>query len=159
MQRSKQQALMFLLGAVLVGGVLGFSADRVISAKTKPQRLSARQQMYTDIGVTAEQQPQMDSILDEVNCKTADIMRSVRPSMDSVRAEGFKTLTGMMTPAQREAWEARAVRQRAHMDSVEKARDSEWARKHPGTERPRRCAGASRGQSGTSGERSPRPFL
>ena len=29
MQRSKQQALMFLLGAVLVGGVLGFSADRL----------------------------------------------------------------------------------------------------------------------------------
>jgi hypothetical protein len=30
MQRSKQQALMFLLGAVLVGGAVGFSADRYI---------------------------------------------------------------------------------------------------------------------------------
>ena len=30
MQRSKQQALMFLLGAVLVGGALGFSADRYL---------------------------------------------------------------------------------------------------------------------------------
>ena len=30
MQRSKQQAIMFLLGAVLVGGVVGFSAERVI---------------------------------------------------------------------------------------------------------------------------------
>ena len=28
MQRSKQQALMFVLGAALVGGALGFSADR-----------------------------------------------------------------------------------------------------------------------------------
>ena len=30
MQRTKQQALMFLLGAVLVGGVLGFSAERAL---------------------------------------------------------------------------------------------------------------------------------
>ena len=44
MQRSKQQALMFLLGAVLVGGVLGFSADRVMSKK--PQRMSARMSSY-----------------------------------------------------------------------------------------------------------------
>ena len=29
MERPKQQALAFLLGALLVGGVLGFSADRV----------------------------------------------------------------------------------------------------------------------------------
>ena len=29
MQRSKNLAMMFLLGAVLVGGALGFTADRV----------------------------------------------------------------------------------------------------------------------------------
>jgi hypothetical protein len=156
MQRSKQQALMFLLGAVLVGGVLGFSADRVITSKTKPQRLSARQQMYADIGVAAEQQPQMDSVLDEINCKTSEIMRSVRPSMDSVRAEGFKTLLGMLTPAQREAWDAREVRQRARMDSVEKARDADWAKKHPGSDRPRRCGPRPASGSSSGG---PRPFL
>ena len=31
MESSKQHALMFLLGAVLVGGALGFTADRVIA--------------------------------------------------------------------------------------------------------------------------------
>jgi hypothetical protein len=36
MQRSKQQALMFLLGAVLVGGVLGVSAARgMLHARTE----------------------------------------------------------------------------------------------------------------------------
>ena len=50
MQRSKQQALMFLLGAVLVGGVLGFSADRFVASK-KPTRVPARVQMYDDIGI------------------------------------------------------------------------------------------------------------
>ena len=148
---------MFLLGAVLVGGVLGFSADRVITSKTKPQRVSARQQMYTDIGVAAEQQPQMDSVLDEINCKTSEIMRSVRPAMDSVRAEGFKTLIGMLTPAQRQAWDARELRQRARQDSVEKARDAEWAKKHPGSDRPRRCGGNRPSGGPSSG--GPRPFL
>ena len=32
MQRSRSLALMFLLGALLVGGALGFTADRVLSA-------------------------------------------------------------------------------------------------------------------------------
>src|SRR6185436_13677185 len=67
MQRSKQQALMFLLGATLVGGVLGFSAERVISKK--PKRLPARVQMYDDIGIDYAQRVTMDSILDDTNCR------------------------------------------------------------------------------------------
>jgi hypothetical protein len=101
MQRSKQQALMFLLGAVLVGGVLGFSADRVISKK--PPRVSARVQMYDDIGIAEANRARLDSVLDETNCKTGEIMRSVRPAMDSVRAEGIKTFLSMLTPAQKAA--------------------------------------------------------
>jgi hypothetical protein len=31
MQRSRSLALMFLLGALLVGGALGFTADRVLT--------------------------------------------------------------------------------------------------------------------------------
>ena len=139
MQRSKQQALMFLLGAVLVGGVLGFSADRVMSAKKPGARVPARIQMYDDIGISTEQRVKMDSVLDETNCKTAEIMRTVRPAMDSVRAEGLKTFVSMLTPAQKAAYEARERRMKAHMDSVEKERDAKWAREHPGNERPRRC--------------------
>ncbi|HET9425154.1 MAG TPA: hypothetical protein VFO55_07280 [Gemmatimonadaceae bacterium] len=139
MQRSKQQALMFLLGAVLVGGVLGFSADRVMSAKKPRARVPARVQMYDDIGITANQRARMDSVLDETNCKTAEIMRSVRPAMDSVRAEGLKTFVSMLTPEQRSAYEAREARMKARMDSLEKERDAKWAKEHPGSERPRRC--------------------
>jgi hypothetical protein len=135
MQRSKQQALMFLLGAVLVGGVLGFSAERVINKK--PPRVSARVQMYDDIGIADTQRARLDSVLDETNCKTADIMRGIRPSLDSVRGEGLKTFLGMLTQEQQSAWSTRDRRMKAHMDSLQKDRDAKWAKDHPGSERPR----------------------
>lgn len=149
MQRSKQQALMFLLGAVLVGGVLGFSADRVISKK--PQRVPARVQMYDDIGIASDQRAKMDSVLDEMNCKTGDVMRSMKPVIDSVRGEGLNTFLGMMTPAQREAYDLREKRMHARMDSLEKDRDAKWAKDHPGSERPRRCGGPRSGPGSSAG--------
>lgn len=145
MQRSKQQALMFLLGAVLVGGVLGFSADRVMSKK--PPRVSARVQMYDDIGIAEAQRGTLDSVLDVTNCKTGEIMRSVRPQMDSVRAEGIKTFLGMLTPAQKSAWQERDQKMKARFDSLEKDRDAKWFKDHPGTDRPRRCGASRSGQN------------
>jgi hypothetical protein len=157
MQRSKQQALMFLLGATLVGGVLGFSAERVFSKKPG-MRVPARVQMYDDIGIDSAQRVTMDSVLDETNCKLGDASRPLRPVMDSIRNEGFNTIKGLMTPVQRDAFDAREKRMRARMDSSEKARDAEWAKKHP--ERPRRCAaGGSRGGPGGGQSSGPRPFL
>lgn len=157
MQRSKQQALMFLLGAVLVGGVLGFSAERVMNKK--PARVPARVQMYDDIGIDSAQRVTMDSVLDETNCKLGDVSRPLRPKLDSVRTEGFNSIKALMTPVQREAFDAREGRMRARMDSVEKARDAEWAKKHP--DRPSRCgSGAPRaGSGGSSGGGGPRTFF
>jgi hypothetical protein len=157
MQRSKQQALMFLLGAVLVGGVLGFSAERVMNKK--PARVPARVQMYDDIGIDSAQRVTMDSVLDETNCKLGDVSRPLRPRMDSVRAEGFNTIKGLMTSAQREAFDAREKRMRARMDSVEKTREAEWAKAHP--DRPLRCGlGVPRGGAGgSSGAGGPRTFF
>jgi hypothetical protein len=149
---------MFLLGATLVGGVLGFSAERVFNKKPG-QRVPARIQMYDDIGIDSIQRVTMDSVLDETNCKLGDASRPLRPVMDSIRNEGFNTIKGLMTPVQREAFDAREARMRARMDSAEKARDAEWAKKHP--DRPRRCAtGGSRGGPGGQPDRGgPRPFL
>src|SRR3954462_3118855 len=110
---------MFLLGAVLVGGVLGFSADRVMSKK--PPRMSARMRMYDDIGITPDQRVKMDSILDETNCKTQDLLRPLRPAMDSIRSAGSTAILGLMTADQRAAYDAREVRFKARVDSIEKA--------------------------------------
>lgn len=84
MQRSKQQALMFLLGAVLVGGVLGFSAERVfghIDHTSWPDRV----RMYDDLALTDQQRSAMDSVLDQNNRQRDTIMRVVRPHLDSLK--------------------------------------------------------------------------
>ena len=61
MQRSKQQALMFLLGTLLVGAILGFSADRLFGDDAPTP---GRQAMYDDLQLSAEQRAAMDSRLD-----------------------------------------------------------------------------------------------
>jgi hypothetical protein len=138
-QRSKQQALMFLLGAVLVGGVLGFSADRVMSKK--PPRMSARMRMYEDIGIAPDQRVKMDSILDETNCKTQEVMRPLRPAMDSIRTSGVNAILGLMTADQRAAYDAREARFKARIDSIDKASSANPRSAGDRGDRPHRCGG------------------
>ena len=68
MERSKQQAIAFLLGAVLVGGALGFSADRVV-----PQRGQLTAGLQGAASTTPRhhraQRAALDSILDDRNCR------------------------------------------------------------------------------------------
>lgn len=106
MQRSKQQALFFLLGAVLVGGVLGFSADRVLSSD-RGRHWAPRQAMYDDLGLSAEQRSTMDSLLDDRNCQISALMKPVRPALDSVKASAHQQVLQVLTPEQRAKLELR----------------------------------------------------
>jgi Spy/CpxP family protein refolding chaperone len=115
MQRSKQQALMFLLGAVLVGGVLGFSAERVLDGK--PKNWAPRQRMYDDLGLSEVQRTTMDSLLDERNCQVGAVMKPVRPQLDSIRKAAHQQVLQILTPGQREKLELR-VSENASRDSV-----------------------------------------
>jgi hypothetical protein len=118
MQRSKQQALMFLLGAVLVGGVLGFSADRVLSERSKSW--APRQRMYADLGLSDAQRATMDSLLDDRNCQIGVLLRPVRPQLDSIKASAHQQVLQILTPAQRTMLELR-VQEMARRDSARAA--------------------------------------
>jgi len=106
MERPKQQALAFLLGALLVGGVLGFSADRVFrqGELTPAQRRAA---FYEDIGITAPQRPGMDSILDDRNCRMDSVVKTIQPALDSIKAASRVTMDRLLTPEQHARIEAR----------------------------------------------------
>ena len=86
MQRSKQQALMFLLGALLVGGVVGFSAERVMRNANKDHSWAARTAMYDDLALSPAQREAMDSVIDEKNRRVDSLLKPVKPQLDSVRA-------------------------------------------------------------------------
>lgn len=109
MQRSKQKALMFLLGALLVGAILGFSADRVFRDGA-PTR--GRQAMYDDLGLTAAQRAAMDSLLDQRHCQIARTLATVEPKLDSIRASARAQMDRLLTPEQRTRLEARRAKWR-----------------------------------------------
>jgi hypothetical protein len=106
MSRPKQQALAFLLGAVLVGGVVGFSADRVF--RHDDNSISARRKaLYDDLGLAASQRATLDSVFDDTNCQIDALFRPLQPSMDSIKAARRAAMTAILTPDQRTLLEKR----------------------------------------------------
>jgi len=106
MERPKQQALAFLLGALLVGGVLGFSADRVM--RQDDQTPSARRAAFYDaIGLTGAQKPAMDSILDDRNCRMDSVVKTIQPTLDSIKTASRVAMDRILTPEQHAKIEVR----------------------------------------------------
>ena len=120
MTRSKQQALMFLLGAILVGGALGFSADRVLS-RDAVKHWAGRTRMYDDLALTQEQRSRMDSLLDDRNCQVNAVMKPVRSQLDSIKDVAHQQMLQILTPEQQSRLEARR-REMQVRDSLEKVR-------------------------------------
>ncbi|MGH7669717.1 MAG: hypothetical protein ACRENQ_09515 [Gemmatimonadaceae bacterium] len=129
MQRPKQQALLFLLGAVLVGGVLGFSADRVM--QHRPHTWAERTTMYDDIGLSTAQRAAADSIWDSTNCAMTQVYGPVRPVLDSIRTDSWRRFRALLSPDELARLQARlqadSVR-RARADSTHRARGDSTAR-------------------------------
>jgi hypothetical protein len=100
MERPKQQALAFLLGAVLVGGVVGFSADRVFR-RDETSIAAKRAAMYDDLGLAPAQRAAMDSLLDARNCKYEAIFKPIQPALDSLKLETRGRINALLTPEQR----------------------------------------------------------
>jgi hypothetical protein len=123
MERPKQQALLFLLGAVLVGGVLGFSADRVM--QRRPHNWAERTAMYDDIGLTSAQRAAADSIWDATNCSIQQVYRPVRTVLDSIRLDGGRKFRALLASDQLAKLQARLQAdslRRVRADSTRRAR-------------------------------------
>jgi len=106
MERPKQQALAFLLGAVLVGGVVGFSADRMF--RQQDNTLEARRQrMYDDLGLAATQRASLDSVFDASNCQLDLLYSPLQPAYDSIKAARRSQMNAILTAEQRTRLEAR----------------------------------------------------
>lgn len=120
MTRSKQQALFFLLGAVLVGGALGFAADRMTTTN-KARSWAPRQRMYDDLALSDAQRQKADEVLDTQNCDIAAVMKPVRPILDSIRSAGRQQFASILNADQLARLELRRA-EMARRDSVDKAR-------------------------------------
>jgi hypothetical protein len=108
MQRSKNLAMMFLLGAVLGGGALGFTADRVWmrdAACSDPR--ASRALLYDRLELNAAQRAAWDSILDDRHRQFDSLFKPIKPQMDSIRSRSRAQMRALLTtPQQRERFEA-----------------------------------------------------
>ena len=87
MERTKGYALMFLLGAFLAGGALGFSAERVIRADHGRGILGTkayRQRMADELKLTPTQQASIDSLIEQKHRQIVALYKPVRPQLDSI---------------------------------------------------------------------------
>ena len=86
MHRAKQQAAMFLLGALLVGGALGFSADRYIGHQKFTTQYGPRQRFYDQLGLSPQQRNTLDSLAFQQDCVIKSVLAPEQPKLDSIRA-------------------------------------------------------------------------
>jgi len=87
MERSKGYALMFLLGAFVAGGALGFTADRVIDAKRGREMRGPRayrQKMAEELKLTPRQQASVDSLMEQKHRQIVALYKPVKPQLDSI---------------------------------------------------------------------------
>jgi hypothetical protein len=87
MERSKGYALMFLLGAFVTGGALGFTADRVMATNHRHEGRGThafRQRMAEDLKLTPQQQRSVDSLIDLKHRQILALYKPVRPQLDSI---------------------------------------------------------------------------
>jgi gas vesicle protein len=87
MDRTKGYALMFLLGAFLAGGALGFSAERVIRADHGREMRGPkayRQRMADELKLTPTQQASIDSLIEQKHRQIMALYKPVKPQLDSI---------------------------------------------------------------------------
>jgi hypothetical protein len=122
MQRPKQQALMFLLGAVLVGGALGFSADRYVSHEKFASQYGPRARFYDEMGLSTTQRAALDSLAFEQDCAMKAVLAPHDSALKSIRARFHAQQDSVFTKDQLTKLDAR----RKEMDSrrtIERAKE------------------------------------
>jgi len=104
MQRSKALALAFLFGSLLVGGVLGFTADRVMAGEracAHRDRAAMRELFAKELGLSAAQRVAVDSLLDKRHRDMTLVLDEVRPRLDSIRANTRADIARLLDEEQR----------------------------------------------------------
>jgi Spy/CpxP family protein refolding chaperone len=103
MHQSKNLAIAFLFGAVLVGGALGFSADRMLSHERKTRPIDLLDER---LDLSDQQRAQINAILDDRHRQFARAYETVKPRMDSIRQRTRDQIRQVLTAEQRGEFEA-----------------------------------------------------
>lgn len=105
MQQSKNLAIAFLLGAVLVGGALGFTVDRMYLRDRISRPEGGRPSLADRLQLDATQRGRLDSILDDRHRRMDLVLAPVRPTLDSIKARTRDEIRLILNPTQRAEFE------------------------------------------------------
>ena len=117
----------FVLGALLVGGVLGFTADRVLGRDDACSRYFTRSELrkrFADrLELTPAQRVKIDSILDTKRAVMDSLQAPVKAAMAAVSDSTTRRIDAVLDESQRERFAAmRADRDRRdRADSLARA--------------------------------------
>ena len=116
--------MMFILGAFLTGGAVGFAADRVVSPP-RPDVFSESamvDELTRELKATPSQRVVIDSVWDWRRTQSREIMKSVRPTLDAVRDSARVLMMNTLDEAQKAAFRALLERNQRTADSAARAR-------------------------------------
>ena len=118
---------MFLLGAFLTGGAVGFVADRAV-AKSQPvhrpfDERMMRDSLATELHLSDAQRRTVDSVYDWRRARNKEIMETVRPAFDATRDSARTLLMHSLDPSQQVGFRRIIERTTRSADSARRARD------------------------------------
>src|SRR4051812_46877710 len=117
MQRTKQQALMFLLGAALVGGAVGFSAAGYMGHEKFASQYGPRAKFYDEMGLSQPQRTILDSLAFQQDCTIRALLAPQKPALDSIRARFQRERDSVLTKPQLAKMEARRKEMQARREA------------------------------------------
>lgn len=110
MNDSKNLAVMFLLGAFLTGGVLGFTADRYMNrdrvCSSSESSAAVMDMMTARLHLSGEQRQTIDSILDQRGKQWRVVMEPIRPRLDSIKENARDQMRRILSEEQKKEFEA-----------------------------------------------------
>lgn len=130
MQKSKSTAVLFLIGAFLAGGALGFTADHMLGRGKHGSRggresMSAR--VARELSLSPDQHKSLDSLMERRREQIRAVYRPIRPQLDSLDKVGraisdttHAQVRRILNPTQQVKWDAMRDRARKNFEASRK---------------------------------------
>ncbi len=117
---------MFMFGAFLTGGAVGFAANRAVG-ESKPvasvySERAMRDELARELSLAEGQRRHFDSVFDWRRVQSQSIMKIVRPSLDSVRDSARVLMLNSLDSTQQAAFRRLLERNQRTADSLARSR-------------------------------------
>jgi hypothetical protein len=124
---SNNAALAFVLGAALVGGAFGFTADRLVTRDRICPRWgddqAMRRRFGDELNLSANQRAAVDTILTAKHRAIQALVKPIRPELDSISDDATRQIKARLDPDQQVTFD----RMYADMKAQQAAADAKAA--------------------------------